>query len=54
VTARTELVEEAFGFAARPLEQTAAWVLEWIGSGGAGQPNAGLDAQREQRIVAAC
>jgi 2'-hydroxyisoflavone reductase len=54
VTARTELVEEVFGFAARPLEHTAAWVLEWIGSGGAGQPRAGLDAEREQRIVAAC
>ncbi len=54
VTARTDLVEEVFEFAARPLQETAAWVLDWIGSPGAGTPSAGLDVAREQAILAAC
>lgn len=54
VTARTDLVEDVFGFGARPLEQTMAWVLEWIAAGGAGEPTAGLDAEREQQVLAAC
>lgn len=54
VTVRSELVEEVFGFDARPLEQTMSWVLEWIASGRAGEPTGGLDSEREQRIVAAC
>jgi 2'-hydroxyisoflavone reductase len=54
VTARTDLLEDVFGFTARPLQETAQWVLEWIGSPGAGTPSAGLDEQREQAILAAC
>ncbi len=54
VTARTDLVEEVFDFTARPLFDTASWVLEWIGSPGAGTPSAGLDDDREQAILAAC
>lgn len=54
VTARTDAVEQAFGFRARPLGETMAWVLQWIRSGQAGAPSGGLDAEREQRILAAC
>ncbi len=54
VTARTELVEEVFGFRARPLVDTARWVLDWVGSPGAGEPTEGLDTVREQAILAAC
>jgi nucleoside-diphosphate-sugar epimerase len=54
VTARTELVEEVFGFAARPLEETMAWVREWIDSGAAGAPTAGLDPDLERQVLAAC
>lgn len=54
VTARTEALEEAFGFAARPLAETMADVLAWIRSGTAGSPEHGLDAELEQRILAAC
>lgn len=54
VTARTELVEEVFDFTARPLEETARWVHEWLVAGGGGEPTAGLDVEREQRILAAC
>jgi hypothetical protein len=54
VTASTAALESAFGFRARPLEDTASWVLEWIRSGRAGDPPSRLDAEREQRIVAAC
>jgi 2'-hydroxyisoflavone reductase len=51
VTARTELVEEVFGFAARPLVDTARWVREWIDAPGAGEPEAGLDGERERAIL---
>lgn len=55
VTARTELVEEVFGFAARPLHETAAWVHAWLrAGGGGGDPTSGLDAARERRVLAAC
>lgn len=54
VSARTELVEEVFDFEARPLLETARWVLEWIGTPSAGAPAAGLDADRERAILAAC
>jgi 2'-hydroxyisoflavone reductase len=54
VTADTELVGEVFGFTARPLEQTMAWVKAWIDAGAAGSPTAGLDAAREQLVLAAC
>lgn len=54
VTARTELVEEVFDFAARPIEQTMAWVQEWIDEGRAGMPSAGLDSERERQVLAAC
>lgn len=54
VTARTDLLQEVFGFEPRPLQETMAWVLDWIRSGSAGAPSAGLDAEREQRILAAC
>lgn len=54
VTARTELVEEVFGFTARRLEQTTEWIHGWLVDGGGGEPTAGLDAERERRILAAC
>lgn len=54
VTADTSALQAAFRFEARPLEQTAAWVLEWISSGAAGAPSDGLAPELEQRILAAC
>jgi 2'-hydroxyisoflavone reductase len=54
VTANTEALQEAFGFEARPLVDTASWVLEWTRSASAGSPSGGLDAEREQKILAAC
>lgn len=54
VTADTQALESAFGFVARPLRETMAWLLDWIRSGDAGSPAAGLDAEREQQILAAC
>jgi hypothetical protein len=54
VTASTSALEDAMGFQARPLQETAAWVLDWIRSGSAGQPPARLDADLERRILAAC
>jgi 2'-hydroxyisoflavone reductase len=54
VTASTSALEEALGFRARPLVETAAWVLDWIRSGDAGSPPARLDANLERRILAAC
>jgi hypothetical protein len=44
VTANTEALQEAFGFRARPLVETMAWVYEWTG----------LARDVEQRILAAC
>lgn len=54
VTASTDALQEAFGFEARPLVDTAAWVLEWTRSASAGTPKGGLDAGVEQEILAAC
>lgn len=54
VTASTQAIQAALAFRPRPLEETMHWVLEWIRSGAAGTPSGGLDAEREQRIVAAC
>jgi nucleoside-diphosphate-sugar epimerase len=55
VTARTELVEEVFGFRSRPLVETMAHVLAWIASGTAGEPTrTGLAAEVERRVLAAC
>jgi len=54
VTADTALVEEVFGFRARPIADTAAIVREWIDTPSAGSPTAGLDAERERTILASC
>lgn len=54
VTADTSALQAAFGFEARPLEQTAAWVLEWISSGAAESASDGLTPELEPRILAAC
>ena len=51
VTARTDLVEEVFGFRARPLVDTMRWVQDWIASGTAGFPSAGLHPARERAIL---
>jgi 2'-hydroxyisoflavone reductase len=53
VTARTELVEEVFGFQARPLVDTVDWIADWIASPAAGEPTGGLDPAREREVLAA-
>lgn len=54
VTADTQLVEEIFGFCARPLAQTLEPVLEWIRSADTQRPDDPLDEARTQALLAAC
>lgn len=54
VTASTAALEAAFTHRARPFEETAAWILDWVGSGEAGEPPTRLDADRAARILASC
>ncbi|MCW2923027.1 MAG: putative reductase [Thermoleophilia bacterium] len=53
VTADTTLLEEVFGFEARPLTETLAPVLRWV-QGVTDPPEDPLDPAREREVLAAC
>lgn len=54
VTARTDALQEAFDLEPRPLRETMDWLVEWAVAGGRAASVAGIDADLEARVLAAC